>query len=215
VLLVFEDLHWADEASLELLATLARDSPALPVLLLLTYRPEDAHPGLPRLLASLERERLATEFPLPPLGLGHVETMIRLILDLQRSVPAELLHVAYRLTEGNPFFVEEILRSLPETAVTGGDRGTRTVAPVPVPRTVQEAVQRRVEALGEAARGVLEVVRIAELELDEPRTDEVLVRIVAAGICHTDLSTRDEGRVPLPAVLGHEGLGSCSRWVLT
>ncbi len=54
---------------------------------------------------------------------------------------------------------------------------------------------------------------IRQVQLDEPRADEVLVRVVAAGICHTDLIIRDQWYpVPLPAVLGHEGAGSSRRW---
>src|SRR3954447_26620130 len=49
------------------------------------------------------------------------------------------------------------------------------------------------------------------LELDEPRADEILVRIVATGVCHTDLAQRDRGRGPLPAVFGHEGAGIVER----
>ena len=52
---------------------------------------------------------------------------------------------------------------------------------------------------------------LEELELDEPRADEILVRIVATGICHTDLSRRDRGAGPFPAVLGHEGAGIVER----
>jgi aryl-alcohol dehydrogenase len=49
---------------------------------------------------------------------------------------------------------------------------------------------------------------LAELDLDEPRRNEVIVRLVGSGVCHTDLSVRDQRRpVPLPAVLGHEGAG--------
>ena len=49
---------------------------------------------------------------------------------------------------------------------------------------------------------------VEELELEEPRADEVLVRIVGAGMCHTDLIVRDQWYpVPLPCVLGHEGAG--------
>ena len=49
---------------------------------------------------------------------------------------------------------------------------------------------------------------IEELELERPRTGEVLVRVHASGICHTDLIVRDQWYpVPLPAVLGHEGAG--------
>ena len=50
--------------------------------------------------------------------------------------------------------------------------------------------------------------RIEKVQLSEPNDDEVLVRIVAAGICHTDLAARDQHLpVPLPSVLGHEGAG--------
>jgi aryl-alcohol dehydrogenase len=52
---------------------------------------------------------------------------------------------------------------------------------------------------------------LEEVELDEPRSDEVLVRIVASGMCHTDLMARDTGMMPLPAVLGHEGAGVVER----
>src|SRR5215218_5018904 len=53
---------------------------------------------------------------------------------------------------------------------------------------------------------------VEELELEEPRADEVLVRVAAAGICHTDLIMRDQWYpVPLPAVLGHEGAGVVER----
>src|SRR2546427_1012192 len=53
---------------------------------------------------------------------------------------------------------------------------------------------------------------LEELDLDEPREDEVLVRVVATGICHTDLIIRDQYYpVPLPVVLGHEGAGVVER----
>src|ERR671926_915773 len=49
---------------------------------------------------------------------------------------------------------------------------------------------------------------VEELELEEPRADEVLVRVVGTGVCHTDLVVRDQYYpTPLPAVLGHEGSG--------
>ena len=52
---------------------------------------------------------------------------------------------------------------------------------------------------------------LEDAELDEPRADELLVRLVATGVCHTDLTARDHGVVPLPAVLGHEGAGIVER----
>ena len=54
--------------------------------------------------------------------------------------------------------------------------------------------------------------QITELEMEEPRADEVLIRIVASGVCHTDLIIRDQAYpVPLPLVLGHEGSGIVER----
>ena len=49
---------------------------------------------------------------------------------------------------------------------------------------------------------------IEEIDLDEPRTHEVIVRVSSSGICHTELATRDgDYKVPMPCVLGHEGAG--------
>src|ERR1700737_1949349 len=59
LLLIIEDLHWSDETSLEFLLYLARHVSPHPILLLLTYRSEEVHPGLARFLAALDRERLA------------------------------------------------------------------------------------------------------------------------------------------------------------
>jgi aryl-alcohol dehydrogenase len=62
------------------------------------------------------------------------------------------------------------------------------------------------------ARATRSPLTLTELELDEPRGDELLVRMVSSGVCHTDLVARDEPRPPgLPAVLGHEGAGIVER----
>src|SRR2546423_13144071 len=51
-------------------------------------------------------------------------------------------------------------------------------------------------------------LQLAEIEVDDPRPDEVLVRVVATGVCHTDISVREDVTpFPLPGVLGHEGAG--------
>jgi tetratricopeptide (TPR) repeat protein len=166
LVIVFEDLHWSHAESLELVASLARGVPSSRVLILLTYRPDESAPGLQRLLVALERERLSSELALRPLELAEVETMIGGILELRRPVAAELLHLVYRLTEGNPFFVEEILRLLGEQAVNDGDVAGRIIGNVPVPRTVQEAVQKQVEQLDGSARHVLEVACVIGQRFD-------------------------------------------------
>jgi predicted ATPase len=106
------ELAWSDETSLEFLHVLARRSAAYPLLLVLTYRSDEIHPGLSHWLAQLDREHLAQEFVLPSLSRSEVEVMLRSIFDLSRPVPASTLDAIYELTEGNPFFIEEILKSL-------------------------------------------------------------------------------------------------------
>jgi aryl-alcohol dehydrogenase len=74
----------------------------------------------------------------------------------------------------------------------------------------QEAPTMKITAAVVAEKGGS--FSLEEVELEEPRDDEILVRIVAAGICHTDLTVRDEFYgTPLPAVLGHEGSGVVER----
>ena len=117
VLLVVEDLHWSDDTSLEFLHYLARRCLAHPLLLLLTYRSEEVHPSLRHFLAQLDRERLAQEIALAGLIRREVEAMLRAIFSLPHSAQLELADVLSTLTEGNPFFIEEILTSL----VTAGE----------------------------------------------------------------------------------------------
>ncbi len=120
-LLIVEDLHWSDETSLDFLHYLARRCLATPLLVLLTYRSDEVHPGLSHFLAQLDRERLAQECALAPLTRSEVSAMMYAIFALRRSVftvpslaQGELLDAMYTLTEGNPFFIEELLKSLIE-----------------------------------------------------------------------------------------------------
>src|SRR5947199_7107569 len=86
VLLIVEDLHWSDETSLDFLHYLARRCAASPLLVLLTYRSDEVHPGLSHFLAHLDRERLAQEFSLAPLSRSEVSAMLDAIFALLRSV---------------------------------------------------------------------------------------------------------------------------------
>jgi DNA-binding CsgD family transcriptional regulator len=164
LLAVLEDLHWSDDASLEFLLHLARGVGGLPMLLLCTYRSDEVHAGLQHLLAGLDRERLATEMTLPRLEPAEVDTMLRAIFDLKRPPAADFLHVLYSLTEGNPFFIEETLTSLRaagEISAAGGEWARKPVGDLRIPRTVQDAVDRRMTLLTPPARQVLVLAAVA------------------------------------------------------
>src|SRR5215208_2873120 len=117
LILVIEDLHWSDSTSLEFLLLLARRISSQPVLLLLTYRDDETTPDLTHFLAELDRERLGTEFALKRMSPLEVDEMLRTILNLNSPVSKEFLDMIFPLTEGNPFFIEEILKALS----AGGD----------------------------------------------------------------------------------------------
>ena len=143
VLLVVEDVHWCDDLSLDFLLHLARRCRHVPLLLLVTYRSDELHPGFRQWLTQLDRERLTQEFPLGRLSRSDVDSMVRAILALEHAVDADLLDTLSTLSEGNPFFVEELLKSLMTTGELASVDGTwkRTSRQASIPRSVQDVVE--------------------------------------------------------------------------
>ena len=169
LMLIIEDLHWCDDTSLEFLHYLARHSTDHPLLLLMTYRSDEIRPALASWLAQLDRERLAHEYLLSSLSRNDVDAMLQAIFDLQRRVPSETLNALYELTEGNPFFIEEILKSL----ITAGgifymdeNWEHKPLSELHIPRSVQDAVQQRTDQLSKDARHVLTLAAVAGRRFD-------------------------------------------------
>jgi DNA-binding CsgD family transcriptional regulator/Flp pilus assembly protein TadD len=182
VFLVVEDVHWSDDLSLEFLLHLARRARHLPLLLLVTYRSEAPHPGLRHWLTQLDRERLTQEFPLRPLSRSEVDDMVRAILAGEYPVDADLLDTLFTLSEGNPFFVEELLKSLIATGELQSVEG-RWVRRVEkreafggafIPRSVQETVHQRTEQLSAGAKQVLTLAAVAGRRFDFPVLQQAL-----------------------------------------
>jgi DNA-binding CsgD family transcriptional regulator/tetratricopeptide (TPR) repeat protein len=169
VLLIIEDVHWSDDTSLEWLHYLARRCAAHPLLLLVTYRSEEIRSSLSHWLTQLDRERLTQEFLLARLSRGDLDVMLRAIFALPRSRQLELPNLLYTLTEGNPFFVEEILKSLIAAGGIFYEDGTwdrRPLNELHVPRSLHDAVQQRTNELSESARRVLRLAAIAGRRFD-------------------------------------------------
>ena len=171
VMLAFEDVHWSDDATLELVFHLARSQAANRVVIALTYRGEEVTPRLARLIADLERARVVTDLPVEPLGRGDVATMLEAIFGADENLGGEFVHLLHGLTEGNPFFVEETLKALilagdlAPTSVDGGWRA-RPLERVRVPRTAVEAVRRRLASLTVPARAVASTAAVAGRRFD-------------------------------------------------
>jgi predicted ATPase len=176
LLVIVEDLHWSDDASLELLRHLARRVATAPALLLLTYRDDEVDASLAHFLADLDRERLVTELPVTRLTAADLEAMVRSIFALPRAAPADLLHALFTLTEGNPFFVEEILKSLlssGDIAYTDGAWERRPAREWRIPRSVQDVVQRRSATLPPATRRILTLAAVLGQRFELPLLQEL------------------------------------------
>ncbi|MBV9230363.1 MAG: tetratricopeptide repeat protein, partial [Chloroflexi bacterium] len=163
LLLEVEDLHWCDDLSLDLLLHLARRCRQVQLLLLVTYRSDELQPVLRQWLAMLDREHLAQEMVLERLSRTEVAAMLASMLKTQQGADADLLDTLYTRSEGNPFFVEELLKSLMTTGGLVRVDGTwkRTGAHAPVPRSVQEAVQQRTMYLSADAKRLVTLAAVA------------------------------------------------------
>src|SRR6266849_7068241 len=194
VLFILEDLHWCDDISLEFLLSLVHRCTDLPLLFVLTYRSEEAHDSLEDFLAQLERERLSQSFPLARLGRRDVERMLhaivatpsvaRTIFAAPSTLPAGLLETIYTLTEGNPLFVEELPASLIASSEVSFPSGVWGYAwsndtpadHLPVPRSIQAAVQQRTKQLNAEARQFLTFAAVAGRRFNFTVLQEVMQR---------------------------------------
>ena len=180
--IAFEDIHWADASSLETLLYVARESSAR-LLVLLTFRSEEDSAELRAVFTELERERVSAEIGLIGLGLRQVDSMLKACLNTEHSTRADVLYAIHQLTNGNPFFVEEVTRSLVDGAGTARELSSLRLADFDLPRGLNEAVRKRTHDLSDAARELLVPAAVAGVRFDLPlleetagrKTDELLV----------------------------------------
>jgi tetratricopeptide (TPR) repeat protein len=171
LLLIVEDLHWSDEASLRFLLFLVRRIAPFPVMLLLSYRPGDTNAGLTTLLSGLDRELIVKAIKLGPFNRGEVDQMLRIILDQRQALSAEFLEAIYHLTDGNPFFTEEIFTSLiasGDVYFTQGHWRRRPLSQINIPGNVQRLVQQRVSQVSQAAKQLLNLAAVSGSSFDFP-----------------------------------------------
>ncbi|MBA2381144.1 MAG: AAA family ATPase [Chloroflexi bacterium] len=191
-LLAFEDLQWADEITLEVIAELARGSRDLPLLLVGVYR-LDALP-----MGSIHREwrsrlltqRLAEEARIQRLTRDETALVTTLLLGTGLPAPREVAEAVYRRTNGIPLHIEELLAAVDGKATDG-----RAILGVHVPDTIEDAILANVARLSQEARVVARagavlgrcfVPNVLAGILDRPIADldEPLEELVNAGILY-------------------------------
>lgn len=209
VLLVLDDLHWADRSSLLLLLHLLRMGRPATVLIAATYRDTDVdrlHP-LSSVLADLRRERAATRISLDGLDGDGVVELLTAAGGHELDADARAFATALRTeTEGNPFFLGEVLRHLIESGnlaqVDGRWRASTSLAESGLPEGVREVVGRRLGGLPDSTNASLGVAAVLGREFDVSMVAAVAGQTVAD--VFGTLSAAEEARLIAP-VSGHPG----------
>ncbi|MEK6227413.1 MAG: AAA family ATPase [Chloroflexota bacterium] len=170
--IVIEDLHWADEASLELFPHLARKLRDVPLLLVGTYRSDELHRRHPLrpVLAELGRSRVADDIALRRLSEDGVADFLREAMRLERPPTPEFRRAIFETCEGNPLFMEEVLRALVERGDVeyreGSWRRTKEVADIAIPDTLRDAVLERFTTLPAETQSVLRYAAVIGQDFD-------------------------------------------------
>jgi DNA-binding CsgD family transcriptional regulator len=198
--LAVEDVHWADEATLEFLMFLAFRQPR-PVSLVLTYRPFDVPPGslLPRLTSRLPPGTTQLRLTLGMLDVDTTGELVSSMLEGER-VSAQFAVFVHERTEGIPLAIEETIRLLAARADLrrrGSGWIRRNVAGIAVPASIRDAVLERAGRLDEQAQAVLRAIAVLADPADETTLSAVaglpaaqvragLSEVVRAGLVQAD-----------------------------
>jgi DNA-binding NarL/FixJ family response regulator len=164
-----DDLHWADEATLELLPDLADRLQYQPLLFLGTYRSDEVPRGhrLRWVRNELRRRRKLQEIFVEPLSLEESAVLMERVLEA-KSGP-ELVEIVHKQTQGVPLFVEELSNALiARHRVREGKKGLELIPgeDVPIPESIRDAIILRLDTLTDEARSQLEVAAVMGMEFD-------------------------------------------------
>lgn len=171
VILIIEDIQWADIGTLLLIHYLARRSrnSALKFMITTTYRPSElsSSPHLRNFLLDLNQERLAFMIPLEPFSRDQTRELLATMF--MENISEELLDTIFNITEGNLFFIEEISKSMIEAGhLTCDSNGWQLNKPdeMELPQSIRMALQMRISRLPETAQDVLKLASMIGREFD-------------------------------------------------
>jgi class 3 adenylate cyclase/tetratricopeptide (TPR) repeat protein len=161
--LIFEDLHWIDAETQALLDSLVESLPTARLLLLVNYRPEYQH--------GWGSKTYYTQLRLDPLPPASADELLQALLGDDPSL-ASLTQLLIARTQGNPFFLEESVRTLVETEVLVGERGAyrlaRPLEVLQVPTTVQAVLAARIDRLPPEEKRLLQTAAVIGTEVPWP-----------------------------------------------
>jgi tetratricopeptide (TPR) repeat protein len=179
---VFEDLHWIDAETQAFLNSLIESLPTAQLLLLVNYRPEYQH--------GWGSKTYYTQLRLDPLPPVSADELLQVLVGNDATlVPLKQLLMAR--AEGNPFFLEESVRTLVETGVLEGERGAyhlgQALPTVQVPATVQAVLAARIDRLPSDEKRLLQTAAVIGTEVPLPLMQaiaEVPEEVLQRGLAH-------------------------------
>jgi class 3 adenylate cyclase/tetratricopeptide (TPR) repeat protein len=168
LVIAFEDLHWLDKSSEDVLKSLLESIPGLKILLIFTYRPEFVHTwGAKSYHSQLNLHRLSNRESLE---------MAAHILGT-KEIERALENLVLEKTEGVPFFIEEFIKSLHDIKAIerkgSGYHLAKDIQDVTIPSTIQDVIMARVDSLSEGARGVLQIGSVVGREFSQELIQKV------------------------------------------
>ncbi len=217
LVVLLDDLQWADPASLDLLRFLARALRSLSVLVLVSYRPNEVirHHPLSPLLPLLVREAHAIRLAIPPLSAAALQALVRARYALVATDEKRLVTYLARRSDGNALFATELLHALEEAgALVPGGTMAGDLEHVAVPMLLRQVIESRVVRLGAEAEELLGIAAVVGQEVpldiwarvaaaDDETVEEVAERALAAGLF---VKTRGEEHVGFAHALIREAL---------
>ena len=164
--MVFDDMHWVDPASAELLRHLFQLTDEVPILFLCATRPERQSPAWQvKQLAETDYPHRYTELALSPLSGDESDSLVSSLLTIS-DLPARLRRMILEKTDGNPFFVEEVVRTLIDSGAVVRDesgahwRAATRVEEIDIPENVQTLITSRFDRLESEARSTLQMASV-------------------------------------------------------
>ena len=190
LVLFFEDLHWADASTIDLLGYVSGRFQDSPLMIIVTYRPSEltlaSHPFL-QLKRELQMHGSCIEIALDFLNQGEVETYLSFEFP-ENDFPAQLSHLIYSKTEGNPLFMVDLVRYLRDRgAIAFNDGRWRLTGSIPdverdLPASVRGMIERKIGQLGDEDRQLLRAASVAGNEFDSA----VITRAISADAAHVE-----------------------------
>ncbi|MCK4825259.1 AAA family ATPase, partial [bacterium] len=161
---VIEDLHWADLSSIKLLESLYRLAENNCILFINVFRPNYEETG-DRILTTIEDryDNLHSEINLESLNEKQSEIVVNNLLKV-KGLPAKIKALIIKRAEGNPFFIEEVVRSFIDEGIVvikdGGFNVTEKIESVVIPETINEVLMARIDKLDENTRSLVKVASV-------------------------------------------------------